>query len=149
MEHWKALSAAMFGWQKKISNSRRSRVAKTIIFWPWWQPFNSFCFETLSFLSLSPFFSFCYAKKWGLMEWECGELTCFHLTKITKYLEILDISKQMLTSWIHIHHPYLQQTANFVIKIFLLKFRLSLKRETGNRERGTGNEVNHFPRNFT
>ena len=34
---------------KKFSNSTRSRMVKTTIFWPWWQPFNSFCFETLSF----------------------------------------------------------------------------------------------------
>ena len=39
-------------------NSRRSRIAKTIIFWPWWQPFDSFYFETLSFLPSSPFFLF-------------------------------------------------------------------------------------------
>ena len=56
MEHWKVLSATMVGRQEKFSNSRRSRMDKTIIFWPWWQPFNSFCCETLSFLPLSPFF---------------------------------------------------------------------------------------------
>ena len=65
MEHWKVLSATMvtmLGRQEKYSNSRRSRIAKTIIFWPWWQPFNSFYFETLSFLPLSPFFLFATQK---------------------------------------------------------------------------------------
>ena len=47
------------GWPtRKISNSRRSRMAKTIIYWPWWQLFNSSCFETLSFLPLPLFFLF-------------------------------------------------------------------------------------------
>ena len=32
--------------------------------WPWWQPFDSFCFETLFFAFVS-LFSFCYAKNWG------------------------------------------------------------------------------------
>ena len=47
-------------------------LVKTIIFWPWSQPFNSFCFETLSFSHLPLFFlfSFCYAKKRG---WRRGE----------------------------------------------------------------------------
>ena len=37
-----------------------SRMAKTVTFWPWWQHFNSFWFETLfSFVSL---FSFCYIE---------------------------------------------------------------------------------------
>ena len=61
-EHWKVLTATTADRQEKFSNSRRSRMAKTI-FWPWWQPFNSFYFETPSFLPLSSFFSFCYAKK--------------------------------------------------------------------------------------
>ena len=61
MEHWKGMSATMVGRQEKCSNSRRSRMAKTVTFWPWWQPFNSFCFETL--FSFFPLFSFCYEKK--------------------------------------------------------------------------------------
>ena len=48
----------MTGRQEKFSNSRGSRMAKTIIYWPWRQPFNSFCFETLSFFPLFPFFLF-------------------------------------------------------------------------------------------
>ena len=44
--------------KEKFSNSRRSRMSKTIIFSPWWQPFNSFCFETFSFFPLPPFFMF-------------------------------------------------------------------------------------------
>ena len=48
MEPWKVLSA-MVGWQEKYVNSRRSRLAKTVTFWPWWQLFNSSCFETLPF----------------------------------------------------------------------------------------------------
>ena len=35
--------------QEKYLNSRRSRVAKTVTFWPCWQSFNSFSFEALSF----------------------------------------------------------------------------------------------------
>ena len=65
MEHWKVLSATkknLIGRQEKFSKSRRFRIAKTIIFWPWWQPFNSLCFETLSFFPFSPFFSFFYEK---------------------------------------------------------------------------------------
>ena len=67
MEHWKVLSDTMAGWQERFSNSRCSRMANTIIFWPWWQPFNSFCFETLSFLPLSPFFLFAMPKSRGAM----------------------------------------------------------------------------------
>ena len=45
------------GWPtKKILNSRRSRMAKAVTFWPWWQPFNSFCFETLSLFLCFPLF---------------------------------------------------------------------------------------------
>ena len=62
MEHWKVLSATMVGRQKKCSNSRRSRMAKTIKYWPWRQPFDSFCFETFAFLPLSPFFLFAAPK---------------------------------------------------------------------------------------
>ena len=65
MEHWKVLSAAMVDRQERFPNSRQSRITKTIIFWPWWQPFNSFCFETLSFLPLSPFFLFATQKNGG------------------------------------------------------------------------------------
>ena len=67
MEHWKVLSLTkknLTGRQEKFSKCRRSRIAKTIIFWPWWQPFDSLCFETLSFSPFSPFYSFCYEKKW-------------------------------------------------------------------------------------
>ena len=41
-------------------------MAKAIIFWTWWQPFDSFCFETLSFLFCLrlPFF-FLLRKKSG------------------------------------------------------------------------------------
>ena len=47
---------------KKNLNSRRSRMAKTLTFWPWWQPFNSEMVWNYFFF-LFPFFSFCYAKK--------------------------------------------------------------------------------------
>ena len=62
MEHWKVLSATMVGRQEKFPNSRCSRRVKTIIFWPWWQPFNTFRFKTISFFSLSPFFLFATQK---------------------------------------------------------------------------------------
>ena len=39
--------------QETFLISRRSRMAKTVTFWPWWQAFNSFCFETLFFLCFS------------------------------------------------------------------------------------------------
>ena len=64
MEHWKVLSAIMVERQEKFLDSRRSRMAKTVTFWPWWQLFNSFCFQTLSFFSLFPFHLFA-TQKWG------------------------------------------------------------------------------------
>ena len=51
----KVSPATTVGRQGKFLNSRRSRMA-------WWQTFNSFCFETLSFFSF-PFFSL-LSKKW-------------------------------------------------------------------------------------
>ena len=58
MEHWKVLSTTMVGRQENVLNSRRSRMAKTVTFSPWWQSFsfNNFCFETISLFSLFPFF---------------------------------------------------------------------------------------------
>ena len=67
MEHWKVLSATIVDRQEKFSKCRRSITAKTTIFWPWWQPFNSFSFETLSFLPLSPFFLFATQNSGGAM----------------------------------------------------------------------------------
>ena len=61
MEHWKALSTTMAGWQKKCLNSRRSR-SKTLTFWPWWQPFLFWNYFFFFFVFL---LSFCYAEKWG------------------------------------------------------------------------------------
>ena len=37
MEHWKGMSATMVGRQEKFMNSRHSRMAKIVTFWPWWQ----------------------------------------------------------------------------------------------------------------
>ena len=34
--------------------------------WAWWQPFNSFCFETFIFFHCLPFL-FLLLKKWGVM----------------------------------------------------------------------------------
>ena len=65
MEHWQVLSATMVGRLEKLLNSRRSRIAKTVTFWPWWLPFNSFCFESLSFFPLFPFFLFVTQKSVG------------------------------------------------------------------------------------
>ena len=65
MEHLQVLSATMVGPPGKFLNSRRSRMAKTVTFWPWWQRFNSFCFESLSFLPLFPFFLFATQKSGG------------------------------------------------------------------------------------
>ena len=38
-------------------------MAKTVAFWPWWQPFNSFCIQTLSFFPLFHFFLLATQKK--------------------------------------------------------------------------------------
>ena len=64
-EHWKGMSATMVGQEEKFLNSRRSRMAKIVTFWPGWQPFDSFCFETFSFFSFFPYFLFDTKKKWG------------------------------------------------------------------------------------
>ena len=53
------------GRQEKFLKSRRFRMAKTVTFWPWWQPFNDFCFETLPFVPLFPFFLFAAEKSGG------------------------------------------------------------------------------------
>ena len=37
MGHWKGMSATMADWQEKFLNSRRSRMAKAVKSWPWWQ----------------------------------------------------------------------------------------------------------------
>ena len=63
MEQWQVLSVSMVGREEKILNSRCYRMVKTVTFWAWWQPFNSFCFECLSFFLCFPFF-FLLAKKW-------------------------------------------------------------------------------------
>ena len=52
--------------QKNFLNSRRSRMPKTVTFWPWWQPFNSFFFESLSFFPLFLFFLFATQKSGGI-----------------------------------------------------------------------------------
>ena len=67
MAQWKALSATIVGRQEEFSNSRSSKMAKTIIFWPWWQTFNGFYFETFSFLTLSSFSLFATEKSGGTM----------------------------------------------------------------------------------
>ena len=56
------------GREGKFLNFGRSRMAKTVIFWPWWKPFNSFCFETLSFFPFV-FIFFATQKSWGGEEW--------------------------------------------------------------------------------
>ena len=61
MEHWKALSTTMVGWQKKCLNSRRSRP-KALTFW---LGDSLFCFETVSFFSLFSFFLFAMQKSGG------------------------------------------------------------------------------------
>ena len=63
MELSEVLSPPWLTDKKKLS-SRRSRTVKTVKFWPCWQLFNSFCFETISFFLLFPFFPFCYTRKW-------------------------------------------------------------------------------------
>ena len=65
MEQRKVLSTTLVGQQEKILISRRSRMSKRLIFSTWWQPFNSFCFQTLSLYSLSPIFHFAKKKNGG------------------------------------------------------------------------------------
>ena len=69
-EHWRAVLATIVGRQKKL-NSRCSRMAKAVTFWPWWQSFNSFCFET-SFIFLLYFPLFLFATQEGLCVWSPG-----------------------------------------------------------------------------
>ena len=64
-QYWKVLFATMVGRQEKFLNSRRSRMTKTATFWPWWQSFNSFCFETLTFFFFYFFFFFATQKSGG------------------------------------------------------------------------------------
>ena len=52
-------------WQQKFFNFRHSRLAKTVTFWPCWQTFNRFCFDTLSFFPLFLLFFFLIRKKVG------------------------------------------------------------------------------------
>ena len=66
MKHWKVLPSTMVVRQEKNFNSRRSRMAKTIILWLWWQSFNSFCFQTFSLFCLClHFFLFATQKHGG------------------------------------------------------------------------------------
>ena len=62
--HWTLKSIVMMvRRQEQFLNSKRSRIAKTVTFWPWWQPFNSFSFETLFFSPFVSLFSFLLRKK--------------------------------------------------------------------------------------
>ena len=56
IEHWKVFPIVTVDRQEKNLNSIGSRMTKTVTLWRWWQTFNSFCFETISFFSLFPFF---------------------------------------------------------------------------------------------
>ena len=47
MDHRKVLPEAMVGRQERFLNFRHSRMAKTVTFPLWCQPFNSFCFFIL------------------------------------------------------------------------------------------------------
>ena len=67
MEYWKVLLATMVGRQEKFLNSRRCRMAITVTFWPWWQSFNNFYFQTLFFFLCFPFFFLLRKKKGGKM----------------------------------------------------------------------------------
>ena len=49
--------------KEKVLNWRRFRMAKTVTFWPWWQPYNSFCFENVSFFPLNSFRFFLLATQ--------------------------------------------------------------------------------------
>ena len=47
-DHGKSWLATMVGRQEKFLNSRRSKMAKTVTFWPLRQPFHNFCFPPVS-----------------------------------------------------------------------------------------------------
>ena len=70
-ESWGAMESFIVGlmvdWQGKFFHSRHSRMSKTVTSWLWWQPFNIFCFETLSFFLCFPFFILLRKKveRWG------------------------------------------------------------------------------------
>ena len=51
------------GQKETFLNSRHPKMAKIVTFWLWWQPFNSFCFETLSIFPLRSFFLFATQKR--------------------------------------------------------------------------------------
>ena len=72
MEHWKGMSATMVFRQEKFFNYRGSRMAKTVTFWPWWQP--CFCFETHCLFPFFPYFIF--ATKKGGGPWSPGSPRC-------------------------------------------------------------------------
>ena len=65
-------STVCHGWTtcwptRKLLNSRRSRMAKIVTFWPWWQLFHSFYFEAPPFF-LCFLFVFLLRKKFeGIM----------------------------------------------------------------------------------
>ena len=56
MQHGKVLLATLVVWLEDFLNSKRSRLAKTVTLSPWWQPFDSFWFETVFFPRFSFFF---------------------------------------------------------------------------------------------
>ena len=74
MEHWKVLSATMVGRQENVLNSRRSRMAKTVTFSPWWQSFsfNNFCFETISLFFFVSLFLFATQKSVCVCVYMCA-----------------------------------------------------------------------------
>ena len=69
MEHWKVLSATMVGQPENFLNSRCSTVAKTVTFWPWWQPFVLFLlFLCFLFFLLLPFFPFATSPPFSIAD---------------------------------------------------------------------------------
>ena len=55
--------------QENFLNSRHFRMVKTVTLWPWWQSFNSFCFEIL-FFPLFPYFLLLVLPD---LRWECSQ----------------------------------------------------------------------------
>ena len=61
MEDWIVLSSTI-GWPiRKLANSRRSRMAKTITFWPCWSLLIVSAFKPFLYFICFPSFSFCYS----------------------------------------------------------------------------------------
>ena len=128
MKHWKVLSITMVGWQEKFLNSRCSRLAKTVAFWPWRHNFNSFCFETLSFFPLIPFLLFAMQKSGGAIPPALLPLLMSPAVKRTSNIHVTDIivfhiqGYSIYTISIYADTGYWSNLPYFIISFFYLSY---------------------------